>query len=216
MVITVERHPQHLRHRSGGQPRHLWLPYGKPVIFGANLWSSTLLTLGFILWIFLSHPTLVLSLSGTEFQNLNGIHNETLGYFRARRLSLQKLSNWKASSMKAYGNVLALLSPFLLFQQLSVFLERAQKLATQQSSTADRCFASTVNFKGDKSTGDNLHLPTSRLTGVLGTELSKGLIVTTSVEKNWKRQEKEVHSLRAAKEDCHIKTLYSRVIFSGT
>lgn len=195
MVITVERHPQDLRHGSGGQPWHLWLPYGKQVISGGSLRSSTLLTLGFILWMFLSHPTLVLSLSGNEFQNLNGIHNETLGYFRARRLSLQKLSNWKASSMKAYRNLLALLSPFLLFQQVSVFLEWAQKLASQQSSSADKCFVSTVNLKGDKSTGDNWHLPTSPLTGVLGTELSKGLVVTTSVEKNWKLQEKEVHSL---------------------
>lgn len=140
---------------SGGQPRHLWLPYGKRVIFGTSLWSSTLLTLGFILWIFLSHPALVLSLSGTEFQNLNGIHNETLGYFRARRLSLRKLSNWKASSMKAYRNLLALLYPFLLSQQVSVFLEWARTLTTQQSSSADRCFASTVNLKGDKSTGGN-------------------------------------------------------------
>lgn len=36
------------------------------------------------------------SLSGTEFQNLNGIHNEMPGYFRAKRLYLKKLSNWKS------------------------------------------------------------------------------------------------------------------------
>lgn len=56
---------------------------------------------------------------GTEPQNLSGIHNETLGYFRARRLSLRKLSNWKASSVKADRDLLAPLSLSLVFQQVA-------------------------------------------------------------------------------------------------
>lgn len=37
------------------------VPEGKQVIFGPLLWSSTLLPMRYILWIFLSHSTLVLS-----------------------------------------------------------------------------------------------------------------------------------------------------------
>lgn len=48
--------------------------------------------------IFPSHATLVLS--GRELQNLNGIHNEMLGYFRAKRSNLEKLNNWVIHSLK--------------------------------------------------------------------------------------------------------------------
>lgn len=82
---------------------------------------------------------------GTELQNLSGIQNETLGYLRARRLSLRKLSNWKASSMKAYRNLLAPLSPFLVFQQVAASSGSKHKSwpGSRNLASADRCFANT-------------------------------------------------------------------------
>lgn len=51
-------------------------------------------------------------LSGTELQNLNGIHNEMPGYFSAKRSNVQKISNWKSLQWK-HIEICWLLFPFL-------------------------------------------------------------------------------------------------------
>lgn len=74
-------------------------------------------------------------LSGTELQNLNGIHNEMLGYFSAKRSNVQKISNWEISSMKAYRNLLTPV-PFSFSNSYLLSLQQIFKHKSQPPSQA--------------------------------------------------------------------------------